>query len=78
MDTCTDNDASSRDASTRMWRESHEDLIGEMVLARDFRGLVVDTTWDTVGFFAGGHHGCDGSFDSMRRPLPSSALLAHR
>jgi len=77
-ETCTDNDARSRDGSTPCWRESHEDVIGEMVAVRGQRGEVLVTLWDTVDFFAGGHHGCDGSVESMRRPLAREGVLLRK
>ena len=72
--TCTDNDARSRDASTVMWRSSHDAIIGEMIAVSDPDGTVLVTVWDCVGFFAGGEYGCDGSREKITRPLPRYKL----
>ena len=72
VDTCTDHQIRSLDAASPYWRGSYEHVIGEMIALSDPTTYeILATIWDSVGVFAGGHHGCDGSVEAMLRPLPA-------
>lgn len=61
METCTDHEIRSADASSPYWRRSYEFSVMEYVAARDERGRVLATTWDAGPVHAGGQYRCDGS-----------------
>ena len=68
-DTFVDLMRQTADDSTRMWRSSHADVLGQYVATTDHKCRILSTVMDVVDFYDGGTYRCDGTRDRPFRNL---------